>query len=143
MKPRVAIGSDVFCQEIQQDLNFGSQPRRTGEERTEGHRLRGPKRQYRHQSVARGGALGHVQRQNGDAESTQREIKMNDRVADHNPEQYIWDCNLRTSGQLPGSKAYAGVRYEFVKSARIAVCRNVFRAREESSLRSWIGPDPS
>jgi uncharacterized protein YbjT (DUF2867 family) len=25
LKPRVAIGSDVFCQEIQQDLNFGSQ----------------------------------------------------------------------------------------------------------------------
>ena len=32
MKARIAIGSDVFSEEIQQDLDFGRQPRRAGEE---------------------------------------------------------------------------------------------------------------
>ena len=60
LKPGVSIGSQVFSKEIQQHLNLGSQARRTGEEGAEGDRLWAPERQYRHQSVARVGALGHI-----------------------------------------------------------------------------------
>ena len=84
----------------------------------------------------------YVERQNGDADSTEREIQMNTGIAENYPEDYIGRRDLRPSAQLPGSGTDARVRCEFVGSDRIAVCPNVFRAREEPSLRSWIRANP-
>ena len=68
---------------------------------------------------------------------------MNNRVADNYFENYIRSRDLRAPAQFPGSRAYAGVRYEFVGSDRVAARRNVIRAREKSSLRSWIWANPA
>jgi hypothetical protein len=68
---------------------------------------------------------------------------MNDGIADNNREHNMRSCGLRTSAQLPGSRAYATVRREVVRNARIAARCYVFGACEESSLCSWIGPDSS
>jgi hypothetical protein len=95
---------------------------RAGPEKS-AHRVIGsglPMRQDRHQPISRVRALAHVERQDGDADSTEGEIQMNTRIAENYPEDYIRSRDLRTSAQLPGSRAYAGVREQFVGSDRIA-----------------------
>lgn len=98
LEPGVPIGSDVFGEEIEQDLNLGSEARRAGEECAQGDRFRAPVRQNGKQAVAKVRAFRHPQRQYSDAEAADGEGESDGGIARDHSEGDVGSGNLTAVG---------------------------------------------